>query len=63
MKSIFTDDSLKRTYVEGVTRKKNMDERRRRGVKNWKFRANELFEWSQDKERNKNRDKGDMEFL
>ena len=51
MKSIFTDDSLKRTYVEGVTRKKNMDERGGRGVKNWKFRANELLEWSQDEER------------
>ena len=51
MKSIFTDDSLKRTYVEGVTRKKNMDERGGRGVKNWKFRKNELLEWSQGKER------------
>ena len=43
-------NSLKRTYVEGVgggggTCKINRNGQEGRGVKNWKFWANVLFEW------------------
>ena len=39
---------LKRTYVEGKTCKTNRDKQVGKGVKNWKFRANVLFEWPRD---------------